>query len=431
MLESIRSAWKLGDLRRKVLFTLLMFLVFRVGAHVPVPGIDRNVLTQLLSGPGSQFFGFFDIISGGALKSFTVFAMSITPYVNASIIISLLQVVIPSLERLSKEGESGRKIITQYTRYGTVVLAFIQAIGMSVALGRGTAATGGKPVILHPGFGSYLLIAVTLTAGTAFLMWLGEMITEKGIGNGISLIIFAGIVSRLPGGAYTTFTSLKAGAISWFNVALLGVLGLLVIAAVVAVNEGQRRIPVQYAKRVVGRKVYGGQSTHIPLRVNQAGVIPIIFAMSILMFPVQIAQWFTGKYQIAQWIASNLAFGTLLNGVLYALLIIFFTYFYTAIIFNPMDVADNLKKYGGFVPGLRPGRPTGEYINRVLTRITLSGAVFLALIAVLPYLMIHIVSMPNLYFGGTALLIVVGVALETMKQFESHLLMRHYQGFMK
>ncbi len=288
MFDSIKSAWKLNDLRRKVLFTLLMFLVFRVGAHVPVPGINHAVLQQLLSG---QFFGFFDIISGGAFKSFTVFAMSITPYVNASIIFSLLQVVIPSLEKLAKEGESGRKIITQYTRYGTVVLGFVQAIGMSIALGRGTAATNGVPAIEHPGIGSYLLIAITLTVGTAFLMWLGEMITEKGIGNGISLIIFAGIVSRLPAGAVNTFTALQAGSISWFNVLLLTVLGLLVIAAVVAVNEGQRRIPVQYAKRVVGRKVYGGQSTHIPLRVNQAGVIPIIFAMSILMFPVQIAQW--------------------------------------------------------------------------------------------------------------------------------------------
>ena len=427
MFESLTSTWKMGDLRRKVLFTLLMFLVFRVGAHVPVPGINHDVLSKMLSG---QFFGFFDVISGGAFRKLTVFAMSITPYINASIIIQLLTIVIPRLEQLSKEGEAGRKIITQYTRYGTVALGFIQAIGMAVALGRPTSLTGGGTALLHPSIGSYLLIAITLTAGTTVLMWLGELITEKGIGNGISLIIFAGIVSRLPSGTVNTFTQLQAGTISIWSVLMLVVLGLLVIAAVIAVNEGQRRIPVQYAKRVMGRKVYGGQSTHIPLRVNQAGVIPIIFAMSILMFPVQIAQWMT-KYPFAQWITINLQFGKPVNSILYALLIIFFTYFYTAIVFNPMDVADNLKKYGGFVPGLRPGRPTGEYINRILTKLTLAGAVFLALIAVLPNFMIAATGIPSLYFGGTALLIVVGVALETMKQFESHLLMRHYQGFMK
>ncbi|NPV30140.1 MAG: preprotein translocase subunit SecY [Firmicutes bacterium] len=419
MLESLKSAWKLGDLRSKLLFTLVMLLIFRVGAHIPVPGINHQVLEKLL---GGQLFGFFDVISGGAFRRLSVFAMSITPYINASIIMQLLTVVIPRLEQLAKEGEAGRKIIVQYTRYGTVVLGFIQAIGMAVALGR-------QGAIQHAGIGSYLLIALTLTAGTAFLMWLGEMITEKGIGNGISLLIFAGIVSRLPAGAVNIFRQLQAGTISIASVVILIVLGLLVIAAVVAVQEGQRRIPVQYAKRVMGRKVYGGQSTHIPLRVNQAGVIPVIFAMSILMFPVQIAHWINHPW--AQGVASHLQFGTPLNTVLYALLIIFFTYFYTAIIFNPMDVADNLKKYGGFIPGLRPGRPTGEYINRVLTRITLAGAIFLAFIAILPNFMIAVTKIPSLYFGGTALLIVVGVALETMKQFEAHLLMRHYQGFMK
>jgi preprotein translocase subunit SecY len=393
-----------------------------------VPGIDQAVLAKLIA--SSAFLGFFDVISGGAFRSMSVFAMSITPYINASIIIQLLTVVVPKLEQLSKEGESGRKIITQYTRYGTVVLGAIQAIGMAIALGHPTQLTGGQVVLTHPGLGEYSMVAVALTAGTAILMWLGEMITEKGIGNGISLIIFAGIVSRLPVGAVNTFKQLQAGTISYWSVFALVVLGLLAIAAVVAVNEGQRRVPVQYAKRVVGRKVYGGQSTHIPLMVNQAGVIPIIFAMSILMFPVQIAQWMT-KYPIAQWISTNLQFGKPVNSVVYALLIIFFTYFYTAIIFNPMDVADNLKKYGGFVPGLRPGRPTGEYINRLMTKLTLFGAIFLALIAVLPNFMIAATGIPSLYFGGTALLIVVGVALETMKQFESHLLMRHYQGFMK
>jgi preprotein translocase subunit SecY len=427
MLESITGAFKMTDLRRKVIFTLLMFLAFRVGAHVPVPGVDHDALTKLMQ--SSAFLGFFDMISGGAFRALSVFAMSITPYINASIIIQLLTVVIPKLEQLSKEGEEGRKIITQYTRYGTVALGAIQAVGMSIALGHRTALTGGVQVLLHPGLGEYLIVTVALTAGTTVLMWIGEMITEKGIGNGISLIIFAGIVSRLPAGVVSTFKQLQAGTISVWSVLLLVLIGLLVIAAVVAVNEGQRRIPVQYAKRVMGRKVYGGQSTHIPIMVNQAGVIPIIFAMSILMFPVQIAQWINNP--VAKGIAAQLQFGTWLNSVLYALLIIFFTYFYTAIIFNPMDVADNLKKYGGFVPGLRPGRPTGEYINRVMTKLTLFGAVFLALIAVLPNFMIAATGIPSLYFGGTALLIVVGVSLETMKQFEANLLMRHYQGFMK
>lgn len=419
MLETLRSAWKVTDLRQKIIFTLLMFLVFRIGAHVPVPGINTAALEKLLQG---QLFGIFDVISGGAFRRLSVFAMSITPYINASIIMQLLTIVIPKLERLSKEGEAGRKVIVQYTRYGTVLLGFIQAMGMSIALGR-------QGVFNNPGFGSILLVALTLTAGTAFLMWIGEMITEKGIGNGISLIIFAGIVSRLPSGIASIMQQLSAGTISYGSIFALTALGLLIIAGVVAVNEGQRRISVQYAKRVMGRKVYGGQSTHIPLKVNQAGVIPIIFAMSILLFPVQIAKFINHPW--ARAVESSLSFGTALNSLLYALLIIFFTYFYTAIIFNPMDVADNLKKYGGFVPGLRPGRPTGEYINRILTRLTLAGAVFLALIAILPSFMITLTKIPSLYFGGTALLIVVGVALETMKQFESHLLMRHYQGFMK
>ena len=419
MLESLRSAWKVADLRKKVGFTLLMFLVFRIGAHVPVPGVDPAALEKLLQG---QLFGIFDVISGGAFRRLSIFAMSITPYINASIIMSLLQVVIPRLEQLAKEGESGRKVIAQYTRYGAVLLGLIQAIGITVALGR-------QGIFVNPGVSSYLLSIITLTAGTALLMWIGEMITEKGIGNGISLIIFAGIVSRLPSGLVALAQQLSAGTINVGSIIILIVLGLLIIAGVVAVNEGQRRISVQYAKRVTGRKVYGGQSTQIPLKVNQAGVIPIIFAMSILLFPVQIAKFIDHPW--ARAIESSLSFGTVLNSVLYALLIIFFTYFYTAIVFNPMDVADNLKKYGGFVPGLRPGRPTGEYISRVLTRLTLAGAIFLALIAILPNFMIALTNIPTLYFGGTALLIVVGVALETMKQFESYLLMRHYQGFMK
>ncbi|MDD2554936.1 MAG: preprotein translocase subunit SecY [Syntrophaceticus sp.] len=419
MLDSLRSAFKVTELRNKVLFTLMMFLVFRLGVHVPVPGVNVDALQNLLQG---QLFGVFDVISGGAFRRLSIFAMSITPYINASIIMSLLQIVIPRLEQLAKEGESGRKVIAQYTRYGAVLLGLIQAIGMCVALGR-------QGVFINPGVGTYTVAILSLTAGTALLMWIGEKITENGIGNGISLIIFAGIVSRLPSGVASMGEQVSAGVISVGSILLLLALGLLIIAGVVAVNEGQRRISVQYAKRVMGRKVYGGQSTHIPLKVNQAGVIPIIFAMSILLFPAQIAQWINHPW--ARAVESALSFGTAINSVIYFVVIIFFTYFYTAIVFNPMDVADNLKKYGGFVPGLRPGRSTGEYIARVSSRLTLAGAVFLALIAILPNFMIAVTGISTLYFGGTALLIVVGVALDTMKQFESYLLMRHYEGFMK
>jgi preprotein translocase subunit SecY len=419
LLNSLQSAWKVGDLRRKILFTLVMFLIFRIGAHVPVPNINHDILSEVLSG---QLFGFFDVISGGAFKRFTVFAMSITPYINASIIMQLLQVVVPKLEQLAKEGIEGRKKITQYIRYGTVILGFIQAIGMAIALGR-------QGAVVNPGFLNYMIIAITLTAGTAFLMWLGELITEKGIGNGISLIIFAGIVSRMPSAIGSVFAYLQAGTANLVNALLLVVIALLVIAAVVAVLEGQRRIPVQYAKRVVGRKVYGGQSTHIPLKVNQAGVIPIIFAMSILLVPQTIAQWISNP--TIQKLATYFDLGSTLHTLIYAGLIMFFTYFYTAVTFNPSDVADNMKKYGGFIPGLRPGRPTAEYIDRVLSRITLGGAVFLALIAILPTFVIILTGFDAVWLGGTSLLIVVGVALDTMKQVESHLIMRHYQGFIK
>lgn len=422
MLDSLKSSLKAGDLRKKILFTLLMFVVFRIGAHIPVPGINASAMEALIKG-GGNILGFFDVISGGAFKRFSIFAMSITPYINASIIMQLLTVVIPKLEQLAKEGEEGRKKITQYTRYGTVILGFIQSLGMAFTL----KATG---ALLNPGFGSYLMVAVTLTAGTAFLMWLGEQITEKGIGNGISLIIFAGIVAAIPGALFRIYQGVTAGTINVFSVIMLIIIAALVIAAVVAVNEGQRRIPVQYAKRVVGRRVYGGQSTHIPLKVNQAGVIPVIFASSILLFPTTIANFFRGK-PVADWIIDAFRWGGPAHTILYALAIIFFTYFYTAITFNPMDVADNMKKYGGFIPGLRPGRPTAEYLDKILTRVTLSGAIFLAMIAILPTFVLLTTNIQNVYFGGTGLLIVVGVALETMKQIESHLLMRHYQGFMK
>lgn len=417
MLETLSSALKLPDLRQKITFTLLMFLIFRLGAHIPVPYINPEILSEMMQ---NNIFGFFDIISGGAFKSFTVFAMGIMPYINASIIMQLLTVIVPHLERLAKEGEEGRKRIVQYTRYGTVILGSIQGIGMTFYL---------RPALVNPGFLTYAVIVITLTAGTAFLMWLGELITEKGIGNGISLIIFAGIVSRLPMGTYNLFQEVRAGETSFIAVIAFAIIAVVVIAGVVAIQEGQRRIPVQYAKRVVGRKVYGGQSTHIPLKVNQAGVIPVIFAMSILMFPTTVATWFP-ENGFAQFVLRHFNFNAPLYLIFYALLIIFFTYFYTAVTFNPSDVADNIKRHGGFIPGIRPGRPTADFIERVLGRVTLAGAIFLAAIALLPNFIMSLTGL-NIQFGGTSLLIVVGVALETMKQMESHLLMRHYQGFMK
>lgn len=418
MIGVLANAWKLVDLRRKIIFTVLMLIVFRIGVHIPVPGINRQVIADLID--RGQLLGFFDIIGGGAFRNFSIFAMSITPYINASIIINLLTVVIPYFERLSKEGADGRKKLTEFTRYGAVILGFIQAIGISFGL---------RNAIVQSGIWSTLLIAITLTAGTAFLMWLGELITEKGIGNGISLIIFVGIVSRIPSGITTVLDYVRVGTTNIFVLLLFLVVAVAVIAAVIAVDEGQRRIPVQYAKRVVGRKIYGGQSTHIPLKVNQAGVMPIIFAISILTFPATISSWFPNN-QIANWITDNFNFSKIWYNIIYAVLILFFTYFYTEISFNPNDIADNMKKYGGFIPGLRPGRPTAEYIQKVSGRITLAGAIFLALIAVLPSLLMSVTGLP-LYFGGTSLIIVVGVALETMKQIESNLLMRHYQGFLK
>ena len=419
MLDSLKNAVKVSELRTKLLFTLGMIFIFRLGAHIPIPGVNPERFAELVN--SGLIFGFFDVISGGALKNFAIFAMGITPYINASIIMQLLTVVIPHLERLNKEGPEGRKKITQYTRYLTVVLAFIQGLGMVI---------GVSGSLQNPGPISYVTTALTINAGTTFLMWMGEQITDKGIGNGISLLIFAGIVSRAPQGAVRLIEYLNAGTINILSVVALVVIGALVIAGVVAINEGQRRIPVQYAKRVVGRRVYGGQTTHLPLRVNQAGVIPIIFASSLLMFPETVVQWFSGT-AFANFYAQWLGWGTAAHTIIYALLIIGFTYFYTAVIMNPVDVADNIKKYGGFIPGLRPGRPTAEYIARIMSRITLVGAIFLALIAILPSFVLLATRIPNIYFGGTALLIVVGVALDTMKQVESHLLMRSYQGFIK
>ena len=418
MLAALSNVFQIPELRQKIVFTLIMFLVFRAGTHIPVPGVDAAVIEELFT--SGNLFGLLDLFAGGALSKFSIFAMSITPYINASIIMQLLTVVVPTFERWSKEGQDGRKKLTQITRYGTVVLGFMQALGMALGL---------KHAIINPGIGSILLIALTLTAGTTFLMWLGEQITEKGIGNGISLIIFAGIVSRLPDGIYVIYQYFEAGTVGLFKLLLFLVIAIAMIVLVIAIQQGQRRIPVQYAKRVVGRKMYGGHSTHIPLKVNQAGVIPIIFASSVLMFPVTIAQFIDVEW--VKTMAGWFAWGTPLQTTLYALLILFFTYFYTAVTFNVSDMAENMKKHGGFIPGLRPGKPTADYLDRVMTRITLAGSLFLALIAILPNFVVWATDIQGVYFGGTALLIVVGVALDTMKQIESLVLMRHYQGFMK
>ena len=419
MLSTMRTAFRIGDLRKRIFFTLWMFLVFRVGTAVPVPGIDKEVIADLFR--EGTIFAFLDLFSGGALRVFSIFAMSITPYINSSIITQLLTVVIPKWEAMAKE-EDGKRKLQQYTRYGTVILSLVQATGMAVAV----RAQG---ALVSPGFQALAIVAITLTAGTAFLMWLGEQITEHGIGNGISLIIFAGIVSRLPSGAVNLYQLLAAGRISVLNVILLTMIGAFIIAAIVWVTEGERRVPVQYAKRVVGRRMYGGQSTHIPIRINQAGVIPVIFASSVLAFPATIASFVN-----APWARSlELLFDhrTPFYTVTYMLMIIFFTYFYTAMVFNPFDISNNMRKNGGFIPGIRPGKPTADQLARIVARITLVGAVFLAVVAVSPNFILLLTDIPGLQFGGTALLIVVGVALETMKQIEAHLLMRQYQGFMR
>jgi preprotein translocase subunit SecY len=418
VLEALRNAWKIPELRRRITFTCLMFLVFRIGSHIPVPGIDPRVLQDVFN--QGNLLGFLDLFSGGALKRVSIFALSVTPYITSSIVIQLLTIVIPSWEEMAKEGEEGRKKLAQYTRYATVILALIQALGMVAWM---------KSAIINPNWVTYTVIVLALTAGTAFLMWLGEEITDKGIGNGISLIIFAGIVSRLPVGIVQVISYLKVGAISIINVILLLLASLAIVVAVIYVQEGERRISVQYSKRVVGRRVYGGQSTHIPLKVNQAGVIPIIFASSVLLFPATIAQFVSHPW--AQAVARVLQVGTPLYTILYFGLSIFFTFFYTAITFNPVEVSKNMQKYGGFIPGIRPGRPTSDYISRVLYRITVVGALFIALVAVLPMFMGKITGAEGLSFGGTGVLIVVGVALETMKQIEAHMLMRHYEGFLK
>lgn len=418
MLAALANIFRITELRQKVLFTLAMFIVFRAGTHIPVPGVNASVIEQLFR--SGNLFGLLDMFSGGALSKFSIFAMSITPYINASIILQLLKVVVPTLEQWSKEGEEGFKKTTKLTRMLTVALAFVQACGMAYGL---------KMAINNPGIFSILLIAITLTAGTVFLMWIGEQITARGVGNGISLIIFAGIGSRLPDGLKVIFQYLQAGTVSLLNVILFAAIALAMVVFVIIISEGIRKIPVQYAKRVVGKKAYGGHTSYIPLKVNQAGVIPIIFASSVLMFPVTIAQfvdvpWVKAMGKIFQW-------GSPLQTTLYVLMILFFTYFYTAVSLNIGDLSDNIKKNGGFIPGLRPGNPTTEYLDKVMSRITLAGAIFLSLIALMPHVIGWVTRIEGVYFGGTALLIVVGVALQTMKQIESMVLMRHYHGFMK
>lgn len=418
MLSALGNIFKIPELRQKIIFTLIMFAIFRMGTHIPVPGVDPTAIEKLFA--NGNLFGLLDLFSGGAFSKFSIFAMSITPYINAAIIIQLLNVVIPTLEQWSKEGEEGHKKTTQVTRYLTVVLAFLQAIGMSIGL---------KAAILNPNPVNLLIIAITLTAGTVFLMWVGEQITAQGVGNGISLIIFAGIVAALPKNLGTIYHYVQAGTISYFSVFMLGVIALAMVVFVIHVETGFRRIPISYAKRVVGQRAYGGHSSHIPLKVNQAGVIPIIFASSVLMFPVTVAQFIDVPW--VKTVASYLEWGKPLQTALYVGLIIFFTYFYTAVTVKIPDMADNLKKYGGFIPGIRPGKPTADYLDHVLTRITLAGSVFLAFIAVLPNMIAAATHIEGVYFGGTALLIVVGVALQTMKQIESMVVMRHYEGFMK
>ena len=453
MIESLRNIVAIPDLRKRVLFTLSILAVYRIGSHIPTPGVNTEALALLAEQAAGTMFGLYDMFSGGNLSQVTIFALGIMPYISASIILQLLTVVWPYLERLSKEGELGRRKITQYTRYGTILLCIVQASAIALFLERQTGVAGGLNLVYEPGWGFRLMTILTLTTGTGFIMWLGEQITERGIGNGMSLIIFAGIVVNLPAAVLSTVEQLRSGEIGLIRLLLLLVLMILVIGAVVYIERGQRRVTVQYAKRVVGRRMYGGTSTHIPLKVNTGGVIPVIFASSIIAFPATLAAALpAGGW--AQLVTDQLRNGMPLYYLLYMAGIIFFAYFYTAIIFNPDDVAENMRKYGGFVPGIRPGKRTAEYIDTILTRITLVGSIYLALVAVLPDVMIagfRADAVPfigdqldavlpgfitdglnvTFYFGGTSLLIIVGVSMDTVQQVESQLIMRHYDGFMK
>jgi len=427
LIDGLKNINKIPELQKRILYSLLMLGVYRIGAHIPTPGIDTAALMAYFEQAKGSLLGLFDMFAGGALSNLSVFALGIMPYISASIIIQLLTVAVPHLERLSKEGEAGRRKITQYTRYGTVGLSLIQGFGIAVGL-ENMAGPTGVSIVMQPGWGFRLMTVLTLTAGTAFLMWLGEQITERGIGNGISLIIFAGIVCRGPEAIINTFRLLSTGEMGIFLILLLILMMFTVIGVIVFVESGQRRIPVQYAKRVVGRKVYGGQSTHLPLKVNTAGVIPPIFASSIIMFPATIANFIPHPWMKA--VADALIPGRVGYEILYIGFIVFFCYFYTAVTFNPNDVAENMRKYGGYVPGIRPGKKTADYIDDVLTRLTFSGAVYVSAVCVLPSILIAYFNVP-FYFGGTALLIVVGVALDTAGQLETHLLTRQYEGFLK
>lgn len=424
MLKIVTQAWKVAEIRSKMIFTLLMLVVYRIGSCIPVPNIDRTVIADMFSGEAG-LFDLFDLFSGGSFSNFTIFALSITPYITASIIVQLLTMAFPYFQRLAQEGAEGRKKMAQITRYMTVVLGLLQAIGLTVGLFR--SAMVDKSVF------SFIVVILVLTAGTAFLMWLGEQINEKGVGNGISLIIFAGIVSRIPSGIRTLFVSVEAGTLSVITLIIFVVLAVLVIAGVVLVHEGQRKVPVQYAKRVVGRKMYGGQTTHIPIKVNQTGVIPIIFALALLQFPLTITYFFpnTGFTNfVTQWLSPAGNPGVFIYAALNVVLIIAFTFFYTTISFNPADVANNMKANGGFIPGIRPGKATEEYLQKVMSRITVVGAIYLAMVATLPTIL-GVMTPLNISFGGTSLLIAVGVALETVRQLENQMLMRNYQGFLK
>lgn len=451
MIESLRNIFAIPDLRKRVIFTFLLLAVYRLGSYIPVPGINPDALEEFARQAQGTILGFLNLFSGGALGRMTVFALGIMPYISASIILQLLTVVWPYLEKLSKEGELGRRKITQWTRYGTVILSIIQGSGIAVFLEK-TTAPGGAPLVPHPGWGFRFLTVLTLVTGTAFVMWLGEQITERGVGNGISLIIFAGIVVGLPRAILNTLEDLRTGAMSIVTAAIFVVFAFAVVAAIVLMERAQRRIPVQYAKRVVGRRIMGGQSTYLPLRLNTGGVIPVIFAASILSFPQTLAQLIQHPWVAAA--SRALAYGEPLYNLFYIASIIFFCYFYTSIIFNPQDTADNLRKYGGFIPGVRAGQPTADFIDRVLTRITFVGAIYLALVAILPEILIvgfKVAPIPvigpfldsllprfiteglgvKFYFGGTSLLIVVGVAMDTVAQIEAQLVMRHYEGFVK
>jgi preprotein translocase subunit SecY len=452
-MDSLKNIFQVSELRNRVLFTLGLLGVYRLGHHVTIPGVNRAAIDELARQAQNTMFGLYDMFTGGGISKMTIFALGVMPYISASIILQLLTVVWPYLERLSHEGELGRRKITQYTRYGTICLSIVQAAAIALFLERQTNIAGGLPLVYHGGWGFRLMTILTLTTGSALVMWIGEQITERGIGNGMSLIIFAGIVVGLPRAVLTTFDQLRTGQMGIIRLLLLVVMMVVVIAAIIFMERGQRRVTVQYAKRLVGRRMYGGTSTHIPLKVNTGGVIPVIFASSLLAFPATIAGVFSNGGWV-QKLVTQLAYGMPLYNLLYVTGIIFFAYFYTAIIFNPDDVAENMRKYGGFVPGIRPGKRTAEYIDTILTRITLVGAVYLALIAILPEFLItgfKVAPIPfigerldavlpewftqgmnvTFYFGGTSLLIIVGVAMDTVQQVESQLIMRHYDGFMK